>query len=116
MAALLALSSFAVEESVRGLPGVLEVAAYAVKHEQADTEEEVAIAVVPRPEGGPDPEELFRTLCETTPRHTVPRYLRIMDEFPKTPTQRVQKVKLRDAGITPDTYDREAMGIFPPKG
>ena len=109
------ISSFAVEESVRGLPGVLEVAAYAVKHEQADTEEEVAIAVVPRPEGGPDPEELFRTLCETMPRHTVPRYLRIMDEFPKTPTQRVQKVKLRDAGITPDMYDREAMGIFPPK-
>ncbi len=38
-----------------------------------------------------------------------------MDEFPKTPTQRVQKVKLRDAGVTPDMYDREAMGIFPPR-
>jgi crotonobetaine/carnitine-CoA ligase len=109
------ISSFAVEESVRGLPGVLEVAAFAVKHELADTEEEVAIAVVPEPDGGPDPEELFRTLCETMPRHTVPRYLRIMDEFPKTPTQRVQKVKLRDAGVTEDTFDREAMGIFPPR-
>ena len=109
------ISSFAVEESVRGLPGVLEVAAFAVAHELAETEEEVAIAVVPRPEGGPDPEELFRTLCETMPRHAVPRYLRIMDEFPKTPTQRVQKVKLREAGVTEDTYDREAMGIFPAK-
>ena len=109
------ISSFAVEESVRGQPGVLEVAAFAVRHELADTEEEVAIAVVPRPEGGPDPEALFRTLCETMPRHAVPRYLRIMDEFPKTPTQRVQKVKLRDAGVTEDTFDREAMGIFPPR-
>jgi crotonobetaine/carnitine-CoA ligase len=108
------ISSFAVEESVRGLPGVLEVAAFAVKHEQADTEEEVAIAVVPRADGGPDPRELFQALCEAMPRHAVPRYLRIMDEFPKTPTQRVQKVKLRDAGVTPDMFDREAMGIFPP--
>jgi len=107
------ISSFTVEESVRGLPGVLEVAAYAVPHEDAETEEEVMIAVVPRPEGGPDPEDLFRTLCATMPRHTVPRYLRLMEAFPKTPTQRVQKVKLREAGVTVDTYDREAMGIFP---
>ncbi len=109
------ISSFAVEESVRNLPGVLEVAAFAVKHEQAETEEEVMIAVVPRPEGSPEVEDLFRTLCETMPRHTVPRYLRFMDEFPKTPTQRVQKVKLREAGVTPDTHDREALGIFPAK-
>jgi crotonobetaine/carnitine-CoA ligase len=110
------ISSFSVEEAVRGEPGVLEVAAFAVKHELADTEEEVMIAVVPERDGGPDVETLFRTLCETMPRHTVPRYLRFMDEFPKTPTQRVQKVKLREAGVTADTYDRESMGIYPAKG
>lgn len=107
------ISSFAVEESVRGLPGVLEVAAYAVKSELADTEEEVMIAIVPHPEGVPDVVELFSTLCETMPRHAVPRYVLFMDELPKTPTQRVQKVKLREAGITGDTHDREALGIFP---
>lgn len=109
------ISSFAVEESVRGLPGVVEVAAFAVKSELADTEEEVMIAVVPDAGDPPDVATLFTTLCETMPRHTVPRYLRFMDEFPKTPTQRVQKVKLRDAGVTEDTHDREAMGIFPTK-
>jgi crotonobetaine/carnitine-CoA ligase len=109
------ISSFSVEESVRGLPGVLEVAAFAVKSELAVTEEEVMIAVVPQPDGGPDVEELFRTLCETMPRHAVPRYLRFMEEFPKTPTQRVQKVKLRETGVTDDTHDREALGIFPAK-
>jgi hypothetical protein len=31
-----------------------------------------------------------------------------MDHLPKTPTERVRKVELRDAGITFDTYDREA--------
>ena len=109
------ISSFSVEESVRGLPGIVEVAAYAVKSELATTEEEVMIAVVPSPDEPPDVAELFTTLCETMPRHTVPRYLRFMDAFPKTPTQRVQKVKLREAGVTDDAYDREAMGIFPAK-
>jgi crotonobetaine/carnitine-CoA ligase len=107
------ISSFSVEESVRGNPGVLEVAAYAVASDLAETEEEVMIAVVAESHAGPDVEQLFRTLCDVMPRHAVPRYLRIVAELPKTPTQRVQKVKLREAGVTADTFDRESMGIFP---
>ena len=38
-----------------------------------------------------------------------------MTELPKTPTQRVRKIELREQGITPDTIDREALGIFPPR-
>jgi crotonobetaine/carnitine-CoA ligase len=34
-----------------------------------------------------------------------------VSELPKTPTERVQKNKLRDEGITPDTFDRDAAGI-----
>ncbi|WP_164516643.1 hypothetical protein [Minwuia thermotolerans] len=34
-----------------------------------------------------------------------------MKELPRTPTTKVQKVKLRDAGVTDDTFDREAAGI-----
>ena len=40
----------------------------------------------------------------------IPRYVRFMDEMPKTPTQRVQKNLLRDQGITADTWDREQAG------
>ena len=109
------ISSFEVEASVRGEPGVMECAAFAAVSEIADTEEEVMIAVVPSPDGAPDVEALFRRLCETMPRHAVPRYLRFVDELPKTPTQRVQKYKLREAGVTADTHDREALGIFPPR-
>jgi len=43
----------------------------------------------------------------TMPRFTVPRYLRVVTELPKTPSQRVQKFKLREEGVTADTYDRE---------
>lgn len=107
------IASFGVEESVRALPGVVEVAAFAVTP-LAATEEEVMIAVVPGPDR-PEPDALFRTLCETMPRSSVPRYLRFVDELPKTPTQRVQKAVLRAQGITADTVDREALGIFPPR-
>lgn len=40
----------------------------------------------------------------------VPRYVRIMGDLPKTPTEKVQKAVLREAGVTPDTWDREAAG------
>jgi crotonobetaine/carnitine-CoA ligase len=45
------------------------------------------------------------------PYFMVPRYVRFVDALPKTPTERVQKVRLRDEGVTPDTLDREAEGI-----
>jgi crotonobetaine/carnitine-CoA ligase len=34
-----------------------------------------------------------------------------MDEFPLTPTGRVQKYVLRERGVTPETWDREAAGF-----
>ena len=109
------ISSFEVEASVRAEPGILECAAYAVAADVDGTDEEVMIAVVPEPDSTPDVETLFTRLCETMPRHAVPRYVRFVDELPKTPTQRVQKHKLRDSGVTADTHDREAMGILPPR-
>ena len=59
----------------------------------------------------PDPAELTHWLAERMPYFMVPRYIRFVDALPKTPTERVQKVKLREEGITPDTFDREAAGI-----
>jgi crotonobetaine/carnitine-CoA ligase len=32
----------------------------------------------------------------------------VLDALPKTPTERVQKFELRAAGVTPESYDREA--------
>ncbi len=33
-----------------------------------------------------------------------------MDEIPKTPTQKIQKNKLRDRSLSTATWDREAAG------
>jgi crotonobetaine/carnitine-CoA ligase len=59
----------------------------------------------------PGPVEFTHWMAERMPYFMVPRYIRFVDTLPKTPTERVQKVKLRDEGITADTFDREAAGI-----
>jgi len=41
----------------------------------------------------------------------VPRYIEFMEEFPKTPNQKIEKYKLRDKGLGPETWDREGSGI-----
>ena len=57
-----------------------------------------------------DPVELTHWLAERIPYFMVPRYIRFVDALPKTPTERVQKTKLRDEGVPAGTYDREVDG------
>jgi crotonobetaine/carnitine-CoA ligase len=40
----------------------------------------------------------------------IPRYVRFVDAFPKTGTERTMKYQLQSDGVTPDTWDREAVG------
>ena len=55
------------------------------------------IAVVPTPDGAARPRGAVpRALPRRCPGFAVPRYLRFLDELPKTPTQRIQKFKLRE--------------------
>jgi crotonobetaine/carnitine-CoA ligase len=107
------ISSFEVEHSVQQYAPVLECAAYAVPSEL--TEDEVMIAVVPREGMTVEPEGLFAHCIKVIPRFAVPRYVRIMDALPKTPSQRIQKYKLRAEGVTPDALDRDALGIVIPR-
>ncbi len=105
------VSSMEVERTVASHPEVLEAAAIGVKAaEGAGAEDEVLVCLVPRDRGGPDPRELLLWLDERMPYFAVPRYLRTIAELPKTPTERVRKVELREVGITEDTYDRLASG------
>ncbi len=52
---------------------------------------------------------------EELPRFMVPRYVRIVDALPKTPSQRIEKYRLREQGVTPDTFDREVAGLAVPR-
>ena len=41
----------------------------------------------------------------------LPRYVRFVPDFPRTPTQKIEKYRVREAGITADTWDREQAGV-----
>ena len=105
------VSSMEVERQVSDHPAIKEAAAIGVKAgEGASSEDEIMVVCIP--EGDPpDPAEFTQWMAERMPYFMVPRYIRYVAELPKTPTERVQKVKLREEGITADTFDREAAGI-----
>ena len=103
------ISSFEVEADVGAHPAVREVAAIAVPNEMS--EDEVMVVVAPVEGQKIDPVDLIEFLRPRMAHFMVPRYVRIVDELPKTPTAKVQKALLREEAVTPDTWDREAAGI-----
>jgi crotonobetaine/carnitine-CoA ligase len=107
------ISSFEVERAVQHHPDVLECAAYAVPSEI--TEDEVMLAVVLRPGRDVDAEAILRHCIDVLPRFAVPRYVRFVDELPKTPSQRIKKYLLRQEGLVAGTADREALGLEIPR-
>lgn len=99
------ISSFEVERAVNSHPDILESAAIAVPSELG--EDEVKICVVLKPGSILTAGKLIEYLNERMPYFAVPRFVEFMDSLPKTPTQRVEKYKLKQAGITENTWDRE---------
>ena len=103
------ISSFEVESQVMMHPGVREAAVIGVPSEYSEDEVMAVIALI---DGADiDMAELASFMAEKLPYFMVPRYVRVLDELPKTPTNKVQKAKLRTQGVTADTWDREASGI-----
>jgi crotonobetaine/carnitine-CoA ligase len=78
------ISSFEVEKVINKHPRVLESAVFAVPSEYCN--QEMAY-------------------------FAVPRFLEFVSELPKTPTNRIEKYRLREAGITAHTWDRQKAGV-----
>ena len=57
------------------------------------------------------PDDLLNFMLSRMAHFMLPRYIRVMPELPKTPTQKIQKNLLREQGITEDTWDREKHGF-----
>lgn len=103
------ISSMEVEVEILAHPDVREAAVVAVPSEIA--EDEVLAVVAPRPGRSIDPEQLIRFLEPRMAYYMVPRYVRVVDELPKTETAKIQKAPLREVGLTADTWDREVAGL-----
>ncbi|MBW1672369.1 MAG: AMP-binding protein [Deltaproteobacteria bacterium] len=103
------ISSFEVEKVINSHPEVLESAVFAIPSELG--EDDVKANVVLKPGEKLSSEELIRYCNERMAYFAVPRYLEFVAELPKTPTNRIEKYRLREAGITANTWDREKSGI-----
>jgi crotonobetaine/carnitine-CoA ligase len=101
------ISSFEVEAYVREHPGIAEVAAIGVPSGYGVGEDDVKVVVVPRPGSEMTPRALLDFLEPRMPRFMFPRFVEFVEALPKTPTQRVRKVELRENPLNPNTWDRE---------
>ncbi|HAJ13451.1 MAG: AMP-binding protein [Hydrogenophaga sp.] len=99
------ISAAEVEMGLETHPDVLECAVYGVPSEW--TEEEVMASVVVRPGSSLTPRALAEHASRTMTRFMVPRHIRFVDALPKTPTDKVEKFRLIEQGVTADTWDRE---------
>jgi carnitine-CoA ligase len=92
---------------VEAHPAVFHAAAFGVPSELM--EEEVKVCAVLRPGFSLEPEELAAWCEGRMARHMVPRYIEFLPELPLTPTEKVEKYRLREAGVTASTWDREGV-------
>ncbi|MGF7159151.1 crotonobetaine/carnitine-CoA ligase [Rhodoligotrophos appendicifer] len=103
------ISSMEVEGLLCQHPAIAECAVFPVS--SIHTEHEVMAAIVLKPQETLSPEDLIRFAEPRMPHFMIPRFLEFAAELPKTPTGKVKKHILREAGRTSATWDRESAGI-----
>lgn len=97
------VSAWEVEQAVVAHPAVLEAAAIGVASEVG--EEDVAVLLVLAAGADLDPAQLLTFLAADLPRFAIPRYVEVVDSFPKTPSERVEKAKVRERGLSGAAWD-----------
>ena len=100
------ISAWEVEQVFAGHPDVEEVALIGVPGELGD--DELKLFVRPRQGRDVEPLALVRWAESRLPYFQLPRYVSMVAEFPKTPTQRIQKKEL--PRHTHDAWDLESSG------
>lgn len=104
------ISSFEVEAAVNTHPVILESAAFPIKSDV--TEDDVMVVAVIRPGELLTPEAFTEHCIARMPYFWVPRFVRLTTlPLPRTPTNKVEKYRLREQGVTSDTWDREKAGF-----
>lgn len=106
------ISSYEIEQALIECDGIAECAAIGVPSDHDAGEDEVMVFVVPDPAGSVDAEKLWEFADRRLPGFAVPRYVAFVDGLPRTPSEKVQKVKLRELGpsIAVDRQERLTSG------
>jgi crotonobetaine/carnitine-CoA ligase len=103
------ISSLEVEAAIRKHPSIRDVAVHAVS--SALAEDDVKAVLILDGDVTVQPEELFEFFRGTLPYFAVPRYVEIRESLPVNALGRVMKHVLREEGVTPATWDLEALGF-----
>jgi crotonobetaine/carnitine-CoA ligase len=103
------ISSFEVESEVTAFPAVREAAAVAVPSEYGEDDVMIVVSAV---EGLTiEPLALFNFLQPRMAHFMLPRFIRVIEALPKTPTLKIKKHLLKEQGVSEDSWDREQAGI-----
>jgi crotonobetaine/carnitine-CoA ligase len=104
------ISSHEVEAVLLAYPGVVAAAAVGTPSELG--EDEVLAVLQVEPGRRIELEKLFAHCDGSMPHFMVPRYYRVLEELPATPTGKVRKDTLRRDGAA-DAWDAYAAGLKP---
>lgn len=104
------ISAFEIEMILQAHPKVVEAAAVPAPSELG--EDEVAVYIV-RSDSKLTELELIDYAIDKMAYYMVPRYVKFVDSLPKTPSQKVSKVSLRETAKSDyrTMWDRDAEGI-----
>jgi len=100
------ISAWEIEKITNGHPAVSECAA--VAHPAQAGEDDVRVVIVLRPGNKCTPQEVMDWLVPRMPKFMLPRYIEFADALPRTPTNKVEKFRLVEDGLSTSVWDREA--------
>jgi len=103
------VSAWEVEKAANRHERVLEAAAIGVASDVG--EEDIALLVVPSALGVPDPSELRDFMAQDLPRYALPRFVEVVAELPKTPSERIAKGLVRERGLSDAAWDADAASV-----
>jgi crotonobetaine/carnitine-CoA ligase len=99
------ISTLEVESIARRYPAVQDVAAFGIPSEEVESEQELKLNIILKEGCSDSAEAICSFINDNAPYYFVPRYLEFVDSLPYTPTNKVQKFKLREQGISERTWD-----------
>jgi carnitine-CoA ligase len=102
------ISSYELESPILEHPSVTEVAVVGVPADIEAGEDEVLAVIVPASGAELSAEAVWEWCEQRIPSFAIPRFVRFVDALPKTPSEKIRKGELRAAGVTADTFDRDA--------
>ena len=88
------LSSAQVEDVLGDHPDVGLAAAFAVPGAEGD-EDDIVVYLQPEDGRTVDPEEVSRWCVSRMPKFMRPRHVRVIGEMPRTPTNKIERYRLR---------------------